>query len=80
MKKKNKPKIHKDHKGEFIYQIYFIRGKMKKQKIYVVDGMPAEEFYRQNADPTTLLQNGDYELLYEIEREEIKSQKCNKNL
>ena len=77
---KNKRKIHKDNRGEFIYETYFIRGKMKRQKIYVVDGMPAEEFYRQNADPITLLQNGDYELLYEIEREEIKSQKCNKNL
>ena len=67
MKKKNKPKIHKDHKGEFIYETYFIRGKMKRQKIYVVDSIPAEEFYRQNADLITLLQNGDYELLHERE-------------
>jgi len=67
MKKKNRPKIHKDHRGEFIYQIYFIRGKMKKKKIYVVDGIPAEESYRQNADSITLFQNGDYELLHEQE-------------
>ena len=67
MKKKNKPKIHKDHIGEFIYETYFIRGKMKRPKIYVVDGIPAEEFYRQNADFITLLQNGDYELLHERE-------------
>lgn len=67
MKRKSKPKIHKDRKGEFIYKSYFIRGKMKRQKIYVVDGMPAEEFYRLNADPVTLFQNEDYELLYERE-------------
>ena len=67
---KKKPKIQKDNKGEFIYETYFIRGKMKRQKIYVVDGIPAEEFYRQNADPITLLQNGDYELLHELEMEE----------
>ena len=67
MKKKNMLIIHKDHKGEFIYETYFICGKIKRQKIYVVDGMPAEEFYRQNADPITLFQNGDYELLHERE-------------
>ena len=66
---KKKPKIRKDNKGEFIYETYFIRGKMKRQKVYVVDGIPAEEFYRQNADPITLLQNGDYELLHELEME-----------
>ena len=67
---KKKSKIQKDNKGEFIYETYFIRGKMKRQKIYVVDGIPAEEFYRQNADPITLLQNRDYELLHELEMEE----------
>ena len=40
---------------------------MKKKKIYVVDGIPAEESYRQNADSITLFQNGDYELLHEQE-------------
>ena len=34
-------------------------------KIYVNDGIPSQEFYEQNADPITLLQNGDYELLHE---------------
>ena len=34
-------------------------------KIYVIEGIPAQEFYEQNADPITLLQNGDYELLHE---------------
>ncbi len=68
MKKKN-PKIRRDNRGEYIYEIYFINGKMKKHKIYVIDGIPAEEFYEQNADPITLLQNGDYEMLYEYEQE-----------
>ena len=38
---------------------------MKKEKIYLIDGIPAEEFYLQNADPITLLQDGYYEILYE---------------
>ena len=71
---KKEPKIRKDNKGEFTYQTYFIRGKMKKQKIYMVNGIPADEFYRQNADPITLLQNGDCELLYELEMEEQKKE------
>jgi len=62
--KHKKPKIRKDDKGEFIYRQYFVRGKMKLQKIYVIDGIPADEFYEQNADPITLFQNGDYELLH----------------
>ena len=67
MKQKRKPKIRKDHKGEYILPIYFVRGKMKKEKIYVIDGIPVEEFYLKNADPITLLQNGDYEMLNEKE-------------
>lgn len=65
MKKKKKPKIFRDKKGEYIKQWYFVRGKQKHMKIYVIDGIPADEFYEQNADPITLLQNGDYELLHE---------------
>jgi hypothetical protein len=65
MKQKRKPKIRKDHKGEYILRIYFVRGKMKKGKIYVIDGIPVEEFYLQNAGPITLLQNGDYDVLNE---------------
>jgi hypothetical protein len=63
--KRKKHKIRKDDKGEFIYREYFVRGKMKLQKIYVIDGIPAGEFYEQNADPITLFQDGEYELLQE---------------
>ncbi len=64
-KHKKKPKIYKDKNGKYIKQWYFVRGKQKFMKIYVIDGIPADEFYQQNADPITLLQNGDYEILHE---------------
>ncbi len=64
-KTKKKPRIYKDKKGEYIKEWYFQRGKQKYMKIYVVDGIPAEEFYEQNADPITLLKNGDHELLHQ---------------
>jgi hypothetical protein len=64
-KRKEKPKIRRDSKGEYFFQSYFGRGKQRYERIYVVDGIPADEFYRRNADPITLLQNGDYELLHE---------------
>jgi hypothetical protein len=38
---------------------------MEHEKIYVIEGIPVEDFYRQNTDPITLLQNEDYELLNE---------------
>ena len=63
-KVKNKKKIFKDESGEYIKETYFVKGKQKFRKIYVVDGIPADEFYEQNADPITLLKNGDYELLH----------------
>jgi hypothetical protein len=66
MKPIKNPKTHRDQNGEFIYETYFINDKMKKKKIYVIDGIPADEFYRQNADLITLLQNGDYEMIEEV--------------
>lgn len=65
MKTKKKPKIYRDKKGEFIKQQYFVGGKQKFMKVYVINGIPAQEFYRQNADPLTLFQNCDYEMLHE---------------
>jgi hypothetical protein len=67
MKIKNKPKIYKDNKGEYIKQWHFVRGKQKCMRIYVIDEIPAGDFYERNADPITLLQDGHYELLDRFE-------------
>ena len=64
MKNKIKRKIHRDKKGrEFIKETYFISGKMKFRRIYVIDGMPADEFYEKNATDFDFYMNGDYELM-----------------
>lgn len=64
VKRKRKKKIHRDKNGrEFIKETYFIGGKMKFQKIYVIDGIPADEFYERNATDLDFYINGDYELM-----------------
>lgn len=64
MKKKSKKKIHKDKNGrEFIKESYFVGGKMKFRRIYVIDGIPADEFYEKNATDLDFYLNGDYELM-----------------
>jgi hypothetical protein len=64
MKTKNKPKIHVDKKGrQFIKRTYFVRGKMKIAREYVINGIPAMEFYQQNATNLDFYLNGDYELI-----------------
>ena len=65
--KNKKNRIRRNEKGEYILRQYFVEGKMKHEKIYVIDGVPVDEFYSQNADPITLLQNGDYDILNEQE-------------
>lgn len=61
--KKNK-KIHKDKNGrEFIEESYFLGGKMKFRRIYVIDGIPADEFYEENATDLNFFINGDYHLM-----------------
>ncbi len=64
-KKQKKPKkIHRDNRGrEFIKETFFIGGKMKVRKIYVIDGIPADEYYLQNATDMDFYMNGDYELM-----------------
>ena len=66
---KKKRKIHKDKNGrEFIKQSYFIGGKQKFRRVYLIDGIPEEEFYEQNASDIDHLMNGDYWLIsYEKE-------------
>ncbi len=64
MKNKKKKKIHKDKHGrEFIKETFFVGGKMKIRRVYVVDGIPTDEFYRNNATDLDFYLNGDYELM-----------------
>ena len=68
MKKKKKKKIHKDKNGrEFIKESYFVGGKMKIHRIYVIDGIPADKFYEKNATDLDFYMNGDYHLMSENE-------------
>ncbi|MCW3789719.1 hypothetical protein [Plebeiibacterium sediminum] len=61
---KKKKKIHTDKKGrEFIKESYFVGGKMKFRRIYEIDGIPEDEFYKQNATDLDFYLNGDYELM-----------------
>lgn len=64
MKNKRKKKIHRDKNGrEFIKEVYFVGGKMKFHRIYVIDDIPADEFYEKNATDLDFYLNGDYELM-----------------
>ncbi len=64
MKNKRKKKNHRDKNGrEFIKRIYFVGGKMKHDRIYVIDGIPENEFYEKNATDLDFFINGDYELM-----------------
>ncbi|MCH8536002.1 MAG: hypothetical protein LAT51_13100 [Flavobacteriaceae bacterium] len=57
-------KIHKDENGrEFIKESYFLGGKMKFRRIYVIDGIPADEFYEENATDLNFFINEDYHLM-----------------
>lgn len=63
MENKRKKKIHRDKNGrEFIKESYFIGGKMKFHRIFVIDGIPVDEFYEKNATDLDFYLNGDYEL------------------
>jgi len=77
-----KNKTHKDKNGrEFINETYFIGGKMKFQRVYVIDGIPADKFYEKNATDFDFYLNGDYELI-SSEKESItqSSEQDNKEL
>ena len=64
MKNNRKKKIHIDKNGrEFIKETYFVGGKMKFSRIYLIDGIPADEFYEKNATDLDFYLNGDYELM-----------------
>jgi len=64
VKNKRNKKIHREKNGrEFIKDTYFIGGKMKFRRIYVIDGIPADEFYEKNATDLDFYLNEDYELI-----------------
>ncbi|MCF8230453.1 MAG: hypothetical protein K9G58_12800 [Bacteroidales bacterium] len=64
MKNKKKKKIHRDKNGrEFIKETYFVGGKMKHDRVYLIDGIPVNEFYEKNATDLDFFLNGDYELM-----------------
>lgn len=53
------------------YKFIFINGKQKRvRREPTIDGVPVDEFIRNNADPIWLLQNGMYEELYALEQEQ----------
>ncbi len=59
-----KRKIHKDKRGrEYLKESYFVKGKQKFRRVYVIDGIPAEEFYEKNASDIDHYLNGDYWLI-----------------
>lgn len=66
-KGQRKPKLHHDDKGQFRWETYFVGGKQKRTKVRTIDGIDADEFWRQNADPIALHQAGEYHLLHELE-------------
>jgi hypothetical protein len=48
------------------FMTIFVNGKQKRvRRPPTIDGIPVDEFIRQNADPIWLLQNEMYELLEE---------------
>ncbi len=64
MKDKRKKKIHREKNGrEFIKRTYFVQGKMRVEKIYLIDGIPEGEFYEKNATDLDFYMNGDYHLM-----------------
>lgn len=77
---KKKKKIHKDKNGrDFIKESYLVGGKMKFHRIYVIDGIPADEFYEKNATDIDFYMNGDYELIsYEKDSNNNSEEQNNK--
>ncbi len=53
------------------FMTVFMHGKqVRVRRPPTIDGMPVEEFIRQNADPIWLNQNGEYEILHEQSMEQ----------
>ena len=72
-----KRKIYKDKNGrDYIKESYFVGGKMKFRKVYVIDGIPAEEFYEKNATDIEHYLNGEYWL---ISNEKYSNNNCDES-
>ena len=54
-------------KDNFRIETYFVGGKMKKRRIPLIEGIPVDEFIRQNADDAFLVQEGYFDILHERE-------------
>lgn len=64
MENKKTKKIHRDKNGrEYFKEAFFVGGKMKFHRIYVIDGIPADEFYIRNATDVDFYMNGDFALM-----------------
>jgi RimJ/RimL family protein N-acetyltransferase len=56
------------------FMTIFINGKQKRvRRPQTIEGLPVEEFMRRNADPIWLVQNEEWELLYELEENQLRS-------
>ena len=64
-KKKRSPRRLRDEEGEFRWETYFVRGKQKRRKVRMIDGIDADEFVRLNADDIWLAQYGLYDVIEE---------------
>ena len=54
--------------------VFFVRGKRRKRKIFLIDGLEPEEFIRRNADDVFLMQEGYFDILHEREQARNKTE------
>jgi hypothetical protein len=64
--KRSNKRIHRDKEGrQYQKQSYFIGGKMKFCRVYVIDGIPVDEFYENNATEIELVKDNQLHLIDE---------------
>ncbi|MBX9852847.1 MAG: hypothetical protein K2X86_13975 [Cytophagaceae bacterium] len=64
MTKRKNIRIYRDKEGRnYLKESYFIGGKMKFRRIYLVDGIPADEFYEKNANEIDKVIDGNFHLI-----------------
>jgi len=72
--KPKRKRVLKDDQGEYRFEVFFVKGKQKRMKVRLIDGMPVNEFVERNADDIFLLQSGQYEILHEQEMRRSEDQ------